>query len=200
MTTNFNLEKDLNEASKMAAGLEEYVRQDELYGNIGGGFFGGSNMPKLTVGALLMRLRRLDALREQMTQDQQAKLDEAKAALAHVRKEWNLHYEEKVTREAKSRLDAMQSFFRECAESKSLCASIYKPEIMRRTIVQELLREMTAQNIQSKDVDERVKDVDGKLRGHIVKTDFQWSSELTTIYPRDEFWWLYGQPPVPEGQ
>lgn len=200
MSSNYKLDQDLKEAVKMAEGLDDYIRQDELYGNIGGGFFSGGNMPKLTVGALLLRLRRLDAMRTQMTADQHTDLRNAQENLRRVRKEWNMHYEQKLVREALSRLEAMRAFFRECTESKSLCANIYKPELLRRTIVQEILLEMKDQNIQSEEVDKTVKDIDGKLRGFIVKADFQWSDELAPLYPPADFWWLYAAPPVPVGQ
>jgi hypothetical protein len=54
-----DLERDLNEARDMANGLADYVRGDQLYGSVGGGLFGSGNKPALTVGALLLRLRRL---------------------------------------------------------------------------------------------------------------------------------------------
>ena len=57
--TNYDRSKDLNEARKMADSLEPYVLGDQVYGSVGGGFFTGGNMPSLTIGALLMRVRRL---------------------------------------------------------------------------------------------------------------------------------------------
>ncbi|MEL6526404.1 MAG: hypothetical protein AAFQ07_11920, partial [Chloroflexota bacterium] len=64
MSASYDINKDLKEAKAMADGLADYLRGDVLYGSTQGGFF--SRMPSLTVGALLMRLRRLDALRTNM--------------------------------------------------------------------------------------------------------------------------------------
>ena len=73
MSSNYQLQTDLNEAKAMVSALEEYVRGTELYGHANGGFF--TSMPSLTVGAVLMRLRRLDLLRSSMKDSQSKELD-----------------------------------------------------------------------------------------------------------------------------
>jgi uncharacterized membrane-anchored protein YhcB (DUF1043 family) len=197
MSSNYSLEKDLKEAKAMADGLASYVRGDSLYGNAGGGIF--SSMPSLTVGALVMRLRRLDALRDQMQDRQQKTLDSAIDTYDNVIREWRHHYEQKILREMDSRLDAMRSFFKECAESERQCASVYRPEQLRRTIVQELLRESDSQNIAISDtLKNKVRSTDKSLRGFFRPAEFEWSEMLQPVYSEDEFWWLYQRPPLPQ--
>lgn len=192
MSTHYKIDQDLREAQTMAEQLEDYVRGNELYGNAGGGFF--SKMPSLTVGALLMRLRRLDALRDTLNSKQSEQLDNAQRQHDQVREAWQLHYREKMLQEAQSRLDAMRTFFEECARNPKSCYGIYKPEMSRRTIVQEILREMAAQNIRNTEIIERQMGVDGQLRGVVVAAGFQWDETLQAVYPADEFWWLYYAP------
>ena len=60
--TNFTIERDLNEARIMAEALVPYAYEDTLYAKIGGGFGLKGAIPALTVGALLLRIRRLQAL------------------------------------------------------------------------------------------------------------------------------------------
>lgn len=192
MSSNYKIKADIKEAKTMADELGDYVRGDQLYGNTGGSFF--SNMPGLTVGALLMRLRRLDTLRDSLSDSQNRDLDIAITAWEKARDEWRLHYEQKMIRELDSRLDSMQTFFKECAESSVNCRNNYRPEILKRTIIQELLREMNQLNVEA-DVQAKVELVDGKFHSYMRPDEFQWSDELQAVYPQNEFWWLYQKPP-----
>lgn len=193
MSATYNIRRDLNEALAMAQGLDAYVRSRQLYGFTAGNIFSG--MPSLTAGALLLRLRRLDVLREQMRDSDSKKLDKAVDLYTYVRNEWAFHYEGKVLREAHSRIDAMKGFFYECAENIRQCGGIYKPEMTRRTIVQELLRELAALKAMDDDLDEKVKGTDEQLQKYLEPATFQWSQMLKPAYPADEFWWLFHAPP-----
>ena len=191
-----NLERDLKEAGDMTAGLKDYVRGDQVYGSIGG-LFGSGNQPALTIGALLLRLRRLHALQDQLSDAQRQQLATVEAQHDAVKREWSVHYEEKLLREANSRLDAMRTYFEECSSSPRQCASNYLPEAMRRTIVQEIMIAMDALNIASEDLNRKARDTDGKLRRYIAVSDFVWAAELAAVYPKSDFWWLYMRPPQP---
>lgn len=192
MSTRYKFDTDLNEAMKMAEVLDDYVRSDQLYGYAGALF---SNMPSMTIGALVLRLRRLDILRDQLKDHQSKKLDKTVDRFMQVRTDWAYHYSEKMQKEAHSRIDSMKTFFYECQENIGNCIAIYKPEMMRRTIVQELVREM--QDLDIKDVDLIVKmsEIDDRLRKVTEASDFQWAEILKPAYDREEFWWLYNSPP-----
>jgi hypothetical protein len=193
MTTNYKLDKDLHEAQQMAAALHDYILGTELYGH-SGGMFGSGTAPALTVGALVMRLRRLHAQAEQMNAVQRQVLATAHQQHATIQREWTLHYEQKVIREALSRLDAMRAFFREARDHPPQAPSLYPPELLRRTIVQELRRVMDEQTIQSDQVPTRMTEIDGLLRSVVTPTTFQWDPTLQAYYPSEEFWWLYAAP------
>lgn len=193
MSSNYDIRTDLKEAIAMADNLESYVRGTELYGHAGGGFF--SQMPSLTIGALVMRLRRLDSLRGDLNDAQTKDLDTALAQWENTRDEWRVHYENKVVREAESRIDSMRTFFRECGDSRVNCHNNYRPEILKRTIVQELVREMNALNMSNEDATDKISAADSQLHSYMEADVFQWSEELKTLYPNDEFWWLYQKPP-----
>lgn len=194
MSDTYSFERDLKEAEAMVNVLESYVRQDDLYGTVGG-MFGSGNMPSLTVGALLMRLRRLDVLRDELDPGQQARLDAAMAQKNAVAEEWNLHYRGKIERESKSRLDAMRAFFDECRSNPRQCAGIYKPEALRRTIVQELLLVMEDTGMEADDeLNTRLHMIDQSLHRWLIPADFLWSSRLEAAYPKETFWWLYQHP------
>jgi len=193
-TQAFNLAKDLREAAAMGEAFKDYVREKPLYGTIGGGGF-GSTMPRLTIGAFMLRLRRLHHLSDQLTDSQQAALQRIDAQFQAVESEWRVHFEEKLVHEAHSRLDAMREFFRECMENRQLCASAYGVEAQRRTLIQEVVRLIEDHGLDDDDLQNKIKDRDGQLRGFVEPVDFLWAVELQPVYPADEFWWLYAAPP-----
>jgi hypothetical protein len=199
----YDISRDLREASAMAKSLENYVHQDALYGSAGGGgFLSLSNMPSLTIGALVMRLRRLTLLHEQGKLDskQRDALRTAQNAHDTVYTQHRKAYEEKLVREATSRLKAMQTFFEECAKDPKQCVRNYRPEANRRTIVQEILIRMDEIRMA---VDDEIKTVqhtmDNRLRRYATdKTTFLLDAAIESAYPADVFWWLYQEPHTPE--
>lgn len=198
MARQFSIEQDLKEIAKMGDALEKYIPSDELYMSVGGGFFSASSMPQLTTGAFLLRSRRLSHFRDDMTGVQQATLDKAIAQHDAVRKEWGVHYEKKVIREGLSRLKSMNEFFRECRDSMKLCANAYPTEALRRTIVQELLIAMDDYGYDNQEVVTQSHTTDGELRRWITADEFIWDDKLQSVYSRNTFWWLYGQPDAGE--
>ncbi|MEO0599555.1 MAG: hypothetical protein AAF126_25820 [Chloroflexota bacterium] len=67
--------------------------------------------------------------------------------------------------------------------------------MMRRTIVQELVREMEILNIRDGELIAKITETDDKLRRVTEKADFQWADILIPAYDEKEFWWLYNSPP-----
>lgn len=196
--TTYRLDQDLREAQAMANALIPYVYEDQLYGKVGsGGLFSSSKMPSLTLGALLMRLRRLHAFEDQMTEEQRAALAKTDAQHENVREEWTLHYNNKLVQEALSRLKMMGQYFGECRDDPRLCASAYLPEALRRTITQEIADAMKRYDTPSEEVTRAMRNADGNLRRYTQSSEFIWAKDLQPIYPQTTFWWLYAKPPVP---
>ena len=201
MSETYSIERDLKEAEAMAKALAYYVRQETLYGKVGsGGMFAGGNMPSLTVGALLLRLRRLSELTRSLDSSQTVRLRKTIHRNEQVLQEWRSHYEQKMLREANSRLDAMQAFFEECERSPEFGAQVYKPEVLRRTIVQELLIVIEEQRLDSQNLPQKIQTIDNRLRRYVKRSEFIWAEILQPIYPESTFWWLYQRPPLPVGK
>jgi hypothetical protein len=199
MTEHYSVDQDLREAEAMTKGLENYLKGDTLYASTGGGFFAFGNMPTLTVGALLMRLRRLGVLRMQLSTEQREHLAELNRQHEAIRSQWRAHYEKKMLWEANSRLDSMRHYFAE-AVSPDMAANSYSPEQLRRTIVQELLGAMDDLRIQSADLDTKVNQIDSRLNGIATeRTGFLWDSQLEPAYPQKDYWWLYRKPRAGRG-
>jgi hypothetical protein len=199
----YQIDRDLNEAEAMAKGLERYIHQDALYGSVGGfGFFSPSSMPSLTIGALMMRLRRLDDLNErgELSDRQAARLDEINAMNRAAFDDHHKTYTHKMSREVKSRLKAMSQFFEECFNDPKNCNRNYRPEAMRRTIVQELLIALDEIGIdQDEETHKLLREKDALLHRYAnEKIDFLLDDKLEPVYPKQTFWWLYQRPHTPE--
>ncbi len=192
---NYSIDHDLEEANALAEHLIPYVYENELYGSIGGMF---GSMPRLTIGGLLLRLHRLHALEDQMSDAQKAQLAEIDAKHESARQEWTVHYNDKLLQEAESRLKMMEQYFNECADDPRTCANNYNPEAMRRTIVQEIDRQLKQTNAPSAKLEHTMTKVDSQLRRFTQPSGFLWASVLLSVYPQGEYWWLYARPPRAE--
>ena len=104
----FNLERDLRVLAAMASSLTPYLYEDELYGYLAG------NLPKLTLGGLLLRLHRLTCLEDMLSAEQQTLLHDARINLEAERADWAVHFEGKIKHELRARLEALELFVREC--------------------------------------------------------------------------------------
>lgn len=196
--TIYDLARDLREAQAMANALVPYVHEDALYGKVGGGgLFSASAMPSLTIGALLMRTRRLRALEDQLSAPERGTLSAIEGQIESVRREWTLHFSEKLVKEANSRLRAIEQYFKECEDDPRLCAGAYLPEALRRTIVQEIAAALERYDLPVTDLQRSMQQVDGKLRRYTEPSEFIWASALQPVYPNPPYWWLYAKPPHP---
>lgn len=193
---NYNIYTDINDLQRMVRALKGYLKGDELYGTLGGGIFTGGSAPNITLGVILTRLRRIEALRDMLDERRAGAFDQARAEHDAVRAAQPERYTAKMEHEANSRLDAMSRFFEECMEDPTACPRIYGPEAFRRTVVQELLTELAKSDFHSEDLDKKVRATDSRLRTFTQEADFRWDEQLAPAYPPKEFWWLYAAPPA----
>ncbi|MEO0561925.1 MAG: hypothetical protein AAF125_07420 [Chloroflexota bacterium] len=191
---NYNIFTDLNELERMVRSLKDYLKSNQLYGSIGGGFFTGGGAPNLTTGVIVMRLRRIEAQRATLDDRRRKAFDRARTQHDEIKTEMTDRYLARMEREANSRIDAMSQFFEECNEEPKLCPRIYKPEAFRRTVVAEVVTQLHADGVYSEDLDKKLRTTDKRLRRYVVDHDFLWDDALRDIYPKDGFWWLWSLP------
>lgn len=188
---NYSIDLDLKEAKAMVDTLVPYIYENDLYGKI------NLDSARLTPGSILLRLRRLAALRDQMTPSQLAQFEKLNAKNEAVRGEWGVAYGKKMLREAEARLRDLQTYLGECKDDPKLCANAYNPEALRRTLVAEILAALPP-DVDSTEVRNTAKSVDSGLRRYVREAPFVWDSALQPVYPPETYWWLYGRPPQPE--
>lgn len=194
MSSRYSLTRDLDEFEQMVERLEDYLLGDAIYLPVSGGFFRGSSTPQMTLGALLLRRRRLRHLRSRLKRADGIRLDAALAQHRHLQQDWTLHYEKKLRQEVPSRLRVMAGFFRECSENPRDCAGAYPVEALRRSIIQEILLAMSDFDYDKGNLSAAIRPADQALRRILHAGEFIWSPVLEAVYPRATFWWLYGSP------
>jgi hypothetical protein len=171
----------------MTKSLTTYLYGDEVYGNL------GKKYPQLTVGAVLMRLYRLETIINDLSPSQQNQVQETRQQLETARYEWQNHYKEKIKREITARLNTISWFLDDCADSPASCISGWPSAAEKRTIVAHLIEE--AQHLDAYELELRaqVSDMDNRFRGFYKKGPFIWDERLQQAYSQAEFWWLYSQ-------
>jgi hypothetical protein len=185
----FDLEHDLRALSAMASHLTPYLYENEMYGVLPG------NLPRLTLGGLLLRLYRFSRLTSILTAQQQAAVQEAQATFDSARAQWAAHYDKKVHHELRARLDAFSYFLDDCTEDRRGNAVNYPAQAEKRIMIEHLRQEAEARHVITDVQYARLKEVDQRL-SHLFKEGALIMDErLASVYPRGEFWWLYGSIP-----
>ncbi len=189
--------RDLDILSAMVGQLQPYLISDQLFWPISGRLRGG--MPRLTVGGLVLRQHRLEALRALLSDRQQEALAEELAAFDQTRREWVMHYYSKIEREWPMRVHLLDEFLRDCDEKGgAACLENWPVQAEGRTILHLLLAELVARSPDSASAQEAdLRRVDADLRRFLLAGEegcFLWARELERVYPRDTFWWLWTAP------
>lgn len=186
---SFDLDRDVRTVEAMAARLKPYVYEKELYGVMPG------DLPRLTLGGLLMRLQRLSALTDLLSPKQQTIVQTAQQQLDSIRQEWGVAYEDKLQHEFTARLNTLGQFLSECHETPRGCFEAYPSAIEKRVIAQVIADEMEARHTATPITRAALTDMDSSLRRYVKPADaFIWDSRLKPAYPRDQYWYLYVAP------
>ncbi len=186
-TLAYDLDRDVRVLSAMASNLTPYLYENELYGYLSG------DLPKLTLGGLLMRLYRLPRLDGLLDAEQETQVQDAAINFEAARAEWSVHYEAKLVAELRSRLDALDRFLAECGDPSPSCAAEYPVQAEKRTMIEHLFDALAEQGDVPEEVAARLKQVDNRLRRMLSEGDFVFDERLRDVYPREKFWWLYGR-------
>lgn len=182
----YDLDRDVRVLSAMASSLTPYLYENEMYGYLPG------DLPRLTLGGLLMRLYRLSRLEDLLTTGQKSAVQTAKETFEAERSQWAAHYDAKLQHELKSRLSALDQFLYDCGEDLQGCVFSYPVQAEKRVMIEHLHDEAQARGVMTDELDTRLKQVDQKLRRVLADGGFIFDPRLQDAYPRTQYWWLYG--------
>ncbi len=183
------LRRDLTVLAAMADGMDSYLRSETLFGKMAGG-----GMPMLTLGGYLLRQHRLYALRDLLSPDERARLEEAMITFNHALVEKVVRLEEKAHQELAARIRQMEEYLRDLENKQASginYATAVEPRAMIAALVDKL--EMAPYRLNPR-IKPQVELLDNKLRGRWQSGDFVWTDGWQPAYLPGTYWWLYGRP------
>jgi len=170
-----SLERDSRFIETALTELQDYLLSEELYWPL------GNSLPRLTPGALLLALRRAEALNPSAAHNWQRELD-------LVRAKWRTAWEKKALRETHNRLRLWSESISEWRSAPGENPADYTGAVRGRVILQLLLSEINSPQEQA-----ALNDLDIFLRANLIKSGFLWEAGLESAFPADNFWFLYGK-------
>ena len=171
------VEKD---AAYLEAGIPEmeaYLLSDELYWPI---TTRGYSLPRLTIGGILLAKTRLEARGE--------RIESLVAQLEAVHSKWRVAWETKAGRGVQARMRLWSNYLSDYRHNPEEYADAYPHEVRYRVMLHLLLAELPAAPER-----EELAQLDGLLRANFMTGDFVWDAELSAGFPREVYWYLYGQ-------
>lgn len=185
---------DLQIARAMVDEFENYLLEDSLYRQLRVETSAGDRMPKMSAGSLLAALRDLDYAENagELTSDQAAQLAELTTTFGQLRKRHESSYRAKLARELKSQIDSWRWFLQDCRDDPARCREEYPFEVWIRNRIALLVDELGGQV--PAEQQSRLQALDRDLRDVFVSGDFVLDDALKGRFPKNRYWWLYGQP------
>ena len=174
------VEQDWDYFLEGIAVLETYLLSEDVYWPLPGPT---SAMPRLTIGGLLLAEIRL---RSQMDGPDFLRVDQK---MEHIRSKWQSAWERKAGREVKTRLDLWRNYLVEFQDSPERYVDVYPQEVRWRVMLHLLNKEVVFKPAES----DALAALDVVLKSFFVPGNFLWKPELTSSFPMNEYWYLYGR-------
>jgi hypothetical protein len=182
-------EYDLGYLRAGMSALEDYLLSNDLYWPIGAGSPSGTPpYPRLTLGGLLLAQKRAHA--RNLTPEQRDELARLDEQMDDVRDRWQVAWERKAGRSFQARLRLWNNFLEDYRESPSANIDRYRYEVERRVMLHLLMAE--AEEVHEADM-QLLKVLDEVVRSVLVPGEFIWDAALENGFPRESYWYLYGQ-------
>lgn len=156
---------------------------------------GVANMPPMTIGGVLMRLRRLRILSEQLSAEDQRRLAGASSAFDAALFEKVVRFEQRAHDELHARLREWTTYLRDLPSKSAAKVENYAGKVDGRVVIAELTTKLSEPPYQqSPRVADDITAVDNRLRALWVPGGFVWDPIWEAAYSPATFWYLYGTP------
>lgn len=169
--------------------LERYLLSDELFWPVLARPSGGGSFLKLTIGNLLFSLKKLETLSagRKLSHAEEADLRAIQAELETIQRQWQVAWESKASREFKSRFGQWAHVLNDLKKDFEAQAPYFHTEVRLRVLL--ALLDEYAPDTEGYDL----APLDAFLERLLSTGRFAWAPELESGFPRDEFWYLYGE-------
>jgi len=179
---------DLEYLKASLPSLENYLLSNEVYWPIGQAApFGQPDYPRLTLGALLLARKRLQAL--SLSGNQKDRFAQITTQIDQLRSSWRVAWAQKAKKEYRARLNLWRDFLDEYRQDPEQNDDRYSYEVGRRVMLDLLVRE--ADDIPEVEID-LINSLDRMLSEIFIPGNFIWDRGLLSSFPRDKYWYLYG--------
>lgn len=187
------LARDVDIVEAMSAEMGEYLDSDVLFWPMSQ----KAGMPMLTLGGYLMREHRLQALRDQLSETDQARLDAAVKRFNDTLANRVVRFETKANHELEARLRQWQEYLRDLDRGTADKTSNYDTAVETRAMIDALIKrlEMPPYQLEKRSVD-HLAVLDTTLRDRWRPGEFVWPDGWQPAYPPRKDWWLYGSLPT----
>jgi hypothetical protein len=158
--------------------LKEYLLSRQTYWPVSAR---GYDLPRLTLGGLLLASRRLAAV--------SAPVESLVTQMEAVRSSWRVAWEDKAQREFKARFRLWKDYLMETREAPEEVAGAYPHEVRYRVMLQLLDGELPVHPEEY----QALAALDEVLGSILTPGPFVWESELQEAFPSGVYWYLYGK-------
>ena len=194
-------ETDLAVVEAMAAQFESYIMRGQVYTTVvvptlSDSRRAGERPVQSSGGDVLARLHKLAAQSDSLSPEQKQTLGEAKTQIEKITGRLPSHYQALLLREARARLNSLNWFLDDCSENRRECRVQYPFEIRNRQRIAEIGKALDAASADA--LATQLAGVDQRLQGMLGRGDFVWEGSVAHVYPREEYWYLYGLPVGPD--
>jgi hypothetical protein len=170
-------------------GLEPYLLASDVYWPLGASAPAGDPpYPMLTLGGILLTDARLNALPLQPVQI--VALQKLQSELNALKTHWRVTWEKKAAHEFSARLRLWAAYLEEMRLQPENHIDRYAFEVSRRVMLA-LLQEQSAELPKAET--DLLSSLDGLLRILFAEGDFVWEEVYRRAFPKEKFWYLYGQ-------
>ncbi len=168
--------------------LETYLLSKELYWPIGvRASRGEKGYPRMTLGNLLLSLVKANALAKMTLQKDN--LADVTLRIDTIRNDWRSAWGKKASAEFRSRINLWRNYLDEYRQHPESHFDRYAYEVGRRVLLQ--LLKPDADDVQEAET-LLLESLDQYLRAVITPGEFIWDAELLSVFPREDYWYLFG--------
>jgi len=189
---DYSIEHDLCKASQLVNNLEHSLHMAISYAQTSPSDSTHEyRLERLLVGQAVAAVRRLKALRLELSDLQQVELGNLMTIYNLTR----FYNKERYAIAIETELCVRMQIAREGLEnliSNSAATIDLDAVLMERTILQEMWNAFCEVSQPDPDKQQSVEEIDEQFKRLLPrKSDFRWVPSLRTVYPADDFWWLH---------
>jgi len=188
------LKKDLQILKAMVEELVNYLDSEAIFWPMF-----KADYPEMTLGGYFMRQRRLQILTYLLSAADQAELQQTIFQFGDITMDRKAMLMKKAMEELRMRLNQWESHLQEYWDSEIIEKKYYATDAEVRTMIADLIFELEIDlYLVDKELLEKMDALDATLKRNWQEGDFIWPQDWIPAYGKGDYWWLYGEPRIPD--